>query len=185
MWTAATTAEGYAAFNYYKPDGVPVRDSAHTWAYRNYIGPVPPRHQVDHLCHTVDLEYCDAGNDCRHRACVNYERHLEATTPAENTMRSRSWAASKKRQVTCKREHLLVAPNLSTTPSDLARNTRRCMACTQTHRLLNTHRRAGHPDSEFNFQATSDLIYNRIIPEQDRTEQRTSINQEQLPTVTI
>jgi hypothetical protein len=62
---------------------------------------------------------------------VNYERHLELVTPAQNVMRSRSWAASKKRQVTCKREHLLVAPNLSTTPSDLARNTRRCMACAE------------------------------------------------------
>lgn len=69
LWTASTWASGYGKFKDH--DGKTV--TAHLWAYRHFVGPLPKGYQVDHLC--------------RVRHCVNYEGHLEAVSPRVNTMR--------------------------------------------------------------------------------------------------
>lgn len=164
IWTRALTSAGYGAFNLPQVDDRRRQDFAHIWSWKRYIGPIPKGYHLDHLCHTVDLEYCDLGDNCPHRACVNYEAHLELVTPGENTMRSHSWAATKKQQVTCLRGHVLVSPNLLVTRLPH----RACKSCAYTYPLRRRHN-TDFPNVTFDFQAQSDLIYNRImgiIPEQ-------------------
>ncbi len=49
--------------------------AAHRASYRVFVGPIPARHHIDHVCRT--------------RACVNAPGgHLEAVTQAENTRRA-------------------------------------------------------------------------------------------------
>lgn len=158
IWTAAITGAGYGAFNQSLVNGQRHQDFAHIWAWKRYVGDIPDRHQLDHFCHTVDLQHCQLGDDCPHRRCVNYETHLQLVTPAQNLMRSHSWAASKKRQVVCLRGHLLVLPNLlrARLPHPA------CKTCSYTYPLRRRHN-AVDQRAKFDFQATSDLIYNRIM----------------------
>ena len=51
--------------------------SAHRWAYERYVGVIPDGWTIDH-------NY-EAG--CRLKDCVNFEKHLEAVTNAENVDR--------------------------------------------------------------------------------------------------
>lgn len=78
LWTGATRGS-YPAFG---------EELAHVWAYKNFVAEIPEGHQIDHTCHNDDL-ICQGGESCKHRLCVNYERHLEAVTPAENNRRGR------------------------------------------------------------------------------------------------
>ena len=75
IWTGAIGGPGYGGFT-----GVQTPThrwgSAHRFAYRVFIGRIPPGYTIDHLC--------------RVRACVN-PAHLEAVTFGENTRRA--WAA--------------------------------------------------------------------------------------------
>jgi hypothetical protein len=50
---------------------------AHAWAYKHFVGEVPPGWQVDHV----------RTRGCAMRHCVNYLRHLEAVTSRENCLR--------------------------------------------------------------------------------------------------
>lgn len=69
VWTGGKNGDGYGTFR--------VGDTtvgAHRWAYLEFVGPIDDAHEADHLC--------------RNRGCVNYERHLEPVTHAENTRRA-------------------------------------------------------------------------------------------------
>ncbi len=101
LWTAATRG-GFGAFNLPATDTHPRRRvEAHRFAYEQHVGPIPPGHELGHLCHAAEVERCDGGPECPHRACVN-PAHLvpvsQATTP-------RGIAARHAAQTTCPQGH--------------------------------------------------------------------------------
>lgn len=69
LWTGALNWDGYGCFN----AGPEISSSAHRFAYRLLVGPVPDGLELDHLCRT--------------RNCVNPD-HLEPVTHAENVRRA-------------------------------------------------------------------------------------------------
>jgi len=64
MWTAGKNIGGYGSFTAF---GRPA--SAHRYSYETNVGPIPDKHDIDHICHN--------------RACVNPD-HLRATTRKQN-----------------------------------------------------------------------------------------------------
>jgi hypothetical protein len=81
LWTGPTTPNGYGTFRL--PGKKP--QVTHVIAYTHWKGPVPAGKQLDHRCHTDNVDTCTP--PCQHRLCCNPD-HLEPVTPAENTFRS-------------------------------------------------------------------------------------------------
>lgn len=78
-WTyTGALRNGYGAF---WVDGRTI--GAHTWAYRELVGPIPDGMTIDHTCHVLP---CPCDSSCPHRACVN-PAHMELTTRGENARR--------------------------------------------------------------------------------------------------
>lgn len=79
------------------------RTRGHRLSYELSCGPIPPKHDVDHLC--------------RVRCCVN-PAHLEPVTERENTLRSPiTLAGENHRKTHCNRGHELSGWNLIVLPS--------------------------------------------------------------------
>lgn len=79
LWTS-TTAGSNARYGYFRP-GTKHSDPkvpAHRWIYEQLIGPIPPKHEIDHV----------AARGCVSKLCVEIT-HLEPTTHSENRRRSR------------------------------------------------------------------------------------------------
>jgi hypothetical protein len=116
-WTGCVVRSGYAQF------GVGGRaTSAHRWAYKQFVGPIPDGLVVDHLCHSRDST-CVGGPACLHRRCVN-PAHLEVVTQKVNISRGQT-AQFQVRRTHCPYGH----------PYDDANtyrygNKRQCKACT-------------------------------------------------------
>lgn len=86
---AGHTTGQYGRF--YVP-GTYVTVYAHRWSYEQFVGPVKPGEEVDHMCHN-DAAWCRPGlgvTDCAHRRCVRPE-HLVAATSADNNFRGDKW----------------------------------------------------------------------------------------------
>ena len=106
-WTGCPTTSNYGAFwvgHKLHP--------AHRWIYEQFVGPVPPGLQLDHLC--------------RVRLCVN-PLHLEPVTRKENVRRSPIHSASK---TLCPKGHLYGGANLR-----IKDGKRRCIRCTREQDL--------------------------------------------------
>lgn len=117
-WQSTTSPGGYGVFRFKNN-----KFSAHVWAYRRFVGPVPEGLQLDHLCHTRDTS-CSGGDSCPHRRCVNPE-HLEPVTPRENTLRGKSIQAANADKTHCVNGHPFSAMNTRISPQ----GTRVCKAC--------------------------------------------------------
>lgn len=83
----------------------------HRVAYEEWVGPIAPGMQMDHLC--------------RVRACCN-PAHLEPVTPRENLMRGNTITAAQVSQTHCHAGHRLSGPNLYERPDRVGRCCREC-----------------------------------------------------------
>jgi hypothetical protein len=96
LWTATLHKSGYGQFWYRG-----VMAQAHRVAYELLVGPIPTRHELDHI----------KSSGCTSMACVKViadehgPAHLEPVTHAENNRRSDSPSAQAARQTHCKRGH--------------------------------------------------------------------------------
>ena len=92
LWTGAIAGNGYGNFWH---DGGHL--SAHVFAYRTFVGDVPARKELDHLC--------------RVRSCCN-PAHLEPVTHFVNVMRGASPTAVNATKTHCPEGHELTGGNL-------------------------------------------------------------------------
>lgn len=109
LWTAGTDRDGYGQFF----DGNRTV-AAHRFAYELFIGPIPSRLVLDHLC--------------RVRECVRPD-HLEPTTKKINILRGVGACAINARKRFCIRGHALFGPNLHVKIDSRGRRQRHCRAC--------------------------------------------------------
>ena len=107
LWLGTKTTKGYGTFWTGSKQAL-----VHRWNYERHVGPIPARHQVDHLCKV--------------RNCVN-PTHLEAVTGAVNNARSESPTALNARMEVCKFGHPLTPENLH--PCYTRMGQRRCWIC--------------------------------------------------------
>ena len=97
FWTNSLDSNGYGQTSLGKK-----RPLVHRLSYELSCGPIPQKHDIDHLC--------------RVRCCVN-PAHLEAVTERENTVRSPiTLAGQNSRKTHCKRGHELTGWNLIVVP---------------------------------------------------------------------
>lgn len=122
LWTGTTSNSGYATISV---GGRLLY--AHRVSYEQHVGPIPEGLELDHLCHTRDVE-CPGGIDCPHRSCVN-PAHLEPVTPRTNTLRGTSPAAQQARRTHCVNGHEFTPENTYRPPS--RPNVRQCRACSR------------------------------------------------------
>jgi hypothetical protein len=120
-WTGAIGRQGYGKF---KVAHSGPQTSAHVFAWQAAGLNIPAGYQLDHLCHSVDLEYCQGGASCMHRRCVEVA-HLEAVPVRVNVLRSHGPAAVNARKTHCIRGHPLSGDNLYVS-SDGCRHCRAC-----------------------------------------------------------
>jgi hypothetical protein len=117
LWTGGISKDGYGKFPVLVTPGKPFRwVRAHRWSYEHFIGPIPPKLTLDHLC--------------RVRNCVNPE-HLEPVTNAENTRRGES-GIRQREKTHCRRGHPLSGDNLYLNPHPLGG--RECRICRKANR---------------------------------------------------
>lgn len=81
LWTGAITYDHGEKSGYGKMGVEGKTLPAHRVSYELFTGPIPAGLEIDHVCH--DPRFCDGGNSCLHRRCVN-PLHLKLTTPAGN-----------------------------------------------------------------------------------------------------
>lgn len=87
---------------------------AHVFSYRQFVGPIPPKHEPDHLCRV------------RHCVCPS---HLEAVTRKENLLRGNTLTAKNSNKTFCSRGHPFSGENLF-----IAKNgSRQCRICRKYH----------------------------------------------------
>jgi hypothetical protein len=119
-WTGALNSDGYGVFRV-GPDRL-VR--AHVYAFEIVHGPVPPGHELDHLCH--DWQTCvRTDRPDPHRACAS-PWHVRAVRHAENVARSAAPTAVNARKTRCPLGHQLAGSNLYVHPGSARRE---CLIC--------------------------------------------------------
>jgi len=106
LWTGAKNDGGYGQL---RTNGL--TQYAHRLAYETFVGPIPDRLQIDHLCRT--------------RLCVN-PAHLEAVTQRENIMRGVSPTVAHAAKTHCINGHPFDEENTYIRPD---KGTRQCKRC--------------------------------------------------------
>jgi hypothetical protein len=120
QWTGQILPNGYGHFSV-----EPGRKLlAHHYAWQLAGFDVPPGLQLEHLCHTVDLDYCDGGPTCPHRACVEVG-HLALLSGRDNTLAGHGPAAVNARKTHCIHGHPFTPENTYVSPSGM----RGCRTC--------------------------------------------------------
>ena len=107
LWTAALDNDGYGMIHLPAPSKLMRR--AHRFAYRVFVANIPDGFELDHLCHTRDLD-CKGGRSCQHRRCVRTD-HLAPVRGRDNTLRGRGITAKEAQQTHCLRSHPFDGPN--------------------------------------------------------------------------
>lgn len=94
IWTGYKNDDGYGRFKYdpNKPD-----DTAHAWAYKHFVGPVPKGKQLDHF-------------KCHNPECCN-PQHVRPATPKENVNNGKTHYAVRTH---CKHGHEFTPENTIT-----------------------------------------------------------------------
>jgi len=110
LWTGGKT-RGYGYLSL-RPGGQSMRVSAHRLSYRLFVGEIPDKHELDHLCKVL--------------SCVRPD-HLEAVTAKENTLRSDSPSGIYAQRTHCKNGHPLSGDNLRMRGGKKPH--RRCVTC--------------------------------------------------------
>jgi hypothetical protein len=118
MWTGSLTPRGYGRI---MVNGR--RRPVHRVMWEMFEGQMPEGLEPDHLCHTNDKS-CRGGDTCLHRRCASIA-HLEPVTGRENTLRSRSFAASNAAKTHCPLGHPYDDANTRICPG----GGRSCRAC--------------------------------------------------------
>ena len=79
------TKDGYADYSIARRDGKPgsLTVYVHRWMFERFVGPIPERYEIDHLC--------------KNPRCVNFD-HMEPVTKRVNLQRAH-------RQALCKKGH--------------------------------------------------------------------------------
>lgn len=117
-WTGRLTGNGYGTFSFGSK-----RYQAHRAAYEHFVEQVPDGLDLDHVCHSDDLE-CPGGVSCPHRNCVNW-RHLEPCTRKVNNNRGRGPSARHAGKTHCDHGHEFTEANTYITPAGY----RQCRTC--------------------------------------------------------
>lgn len=118
LWMGERNGKGYGRLPVRKGDRVRLQ-TAHRLVWEILCGPIPPGHQLDHLC--------------RVRLCVNPD-HLEPVPPRVNGLRGYSFAAVNARKAACKRGHI----NWQVRPQ----GNRRCLTCQLMRSAKHAHSEA-------------------------------------------
>lgn len=117
-WKGKPNRQGYG---YFWLDGK--SRLAHRVSYMHFVGPIPEKYEIDHLCHTWDKS-CPGGTGDKHRKCVRPD-HLEAVTELVNVMRSNGVAAKNAAKTHCDKDHEFTEANTYLTP----KGERICRTC--------------------------------------------------------
>lgn len=115
-WQLAKSKDGYGKYTYRRKF-----ISAHRLAYEVFVGQIPDRHDLDHLC--------------KNRCCCN-PGHLEPVTKKENWLRGDSPSLKHYKQTHCVHGHELAGDNLHVSSA----GKRSCRACNR-RRALDCKRR--------------------------------------------
>jgi hypothetical protein len=115
-WTGYRTRGGYGTVS-----TAGRTTTVHRVMYELAVGPIPPRHTVDHV----------AARGCVSRACI-WPPHLEAVTHRTNLMRGQTLTATRACATECIHGHPFTLDNTRIR----ANGTRQCRACDrEAHRL--------------------------------------------------